>query len=294
MDIYTLQLNDYIIYMNKLNILLLSVIIIIFIIIYHRYFVKNYIEGFEHKKGLLLLYGESFREGNQGSRLRDTENSFHTQKIASDSHILFCKNIKNKYNIDMDILINTYDTKYESSLKSWYIDNNLTYMTNTELIGFKLVQNALDVIDKDKYNFILFTRIDIYIKPQFYNIFNPYWDKIYFISQNWTFCQKCGFLDNNEVNYPVVNPIIEFIPKTYYKVLTNINVDHDAWKKYIDTFNMSNNDMDFMVNTYHDTDSYKDFNPYYKMIGRPENNIWYDEGKVIDRTIFGTNKKITC
>jgi hypothetical protein len=247
-----------------------------------------------HKKGLLLLYGESFREGGQGSRQRDTKTSLQTQREASASHVELCNHIKNTYNIDMDILINTYDTKYENELKSWYQGYPLEYISNKELIGFQLVQDALNSIDKEKYDFVLFTRTDVFIKPRFLEIFNPEWNKIYFLSQSWTNDPGCGFIHNENILTPRVNPIIKMIPKSYFKVLHNINIDHDAWKHYKIHHGLNDNEMGFMCDDYHDADSYKDFNPYYKMIGRPENSTWHDQGKKINKSLFGTNTKIDC
>ena len=45
---------------------------------------------------------------------------------------------------------------------------------------------------------------------------------------------------------------------------------------------------DFMTDDYH-ADSYKDYNPYYKIISRPAKK-WYDKGKKINRTLFGSKK----
>ena len=49
-----------------------------------------------------------------------------------------------------------------------------------------------------------------------------------------------------------------------------------------------------MVNTYHDADSSKDYNPYYKMISREETQTWYDNDKIIDKTLFGSSIDIEC
>ena len=70
-------------------------------------------------KGLLLLYGECFRDGHHKSRVTDTETSYLPQKEASLSHNEFCNRMKQK-GVDMDILIHTYPTKYEKDLRSWY------------------------------------------------------------------------------------------------------------------------------------------------------------------------------
>jgi hypothetical protein len=204
----------------------------------------------------------------------------------------------------MDILINTYDTKYENELKSWYQDYNLKYMSNTELIGFKLVQDALDGIDINQYDFIFITRMDILIKPYFLDIFNPRWNKIYFSSQHWTkmyytkygsISSYCGFDENSKDNLtPYVNPTFEFIPKNYFKVLSKVDVNPWAWSEYKKTFDLKNDDMDFMIDTYHEANSQKDFNPLYKMVGRPESEEWFDKDKKIDRSLFGTNTELNC
>ena len=235
-------------------------------------------------KGLLMLTGEAFREGLQGQRKRDTVTSFQPQKMASESHVDFCNSIKEKYGIKMDIFINTYDTKYEKELKSWY--PNCKYKSVKELIGPKLVQNAVNEIDKD-YDFLLLGRIDIFIKPYFYYVFNPKWKTIYFFSQNHTLW-KCGRIGP----YPIVNTTFQFIPKSYFQVLANVSIDHSGWKHYHEAFHIPNSKMNFMVDTYHDADTYKDYNPYYRYVGRPESTVWHDRGKKINRSKFG--KTQTC
>jgi hypothetical protein len=235
-------------------------------------------------RGLLLITGEAFREGMQGSRTRDTDASFQPQKMASESHVDFCNYIKEKYGVKIDIFINTYDTKYEKELKSWY--PNCKYKSNKTLLGPKLVQNAVNEIDKD-YDFIFLLRPDIFIKPYFYSVFNPKWKTIHFFSQNYT-RWKCGMSGP----YPLVNSTFQFIPKKYIQVCTNIVFDHDAWQHYHEIFHIPQSKMDFMVNTYHDADSYKDYNPYYRYVGRPECTVWHDRGKTINRKLFGKNN--TC
>jgi len=162
--------------MNYILIILILIIIVIYFETYENF--EN--ENSEINRGLLILYGESFREGGQNSRERDCDNSYKTQKIASESHTDFCKFIKEKYNIYMDISITTYDTKYEKDLKSWY--NNLVYYKSyKELIGTKNISHsAINNNDSEKYSFMFITRMDIYIKKDYYPIFNPYWDKIYY------------------------------------------------------------------------------------------------------------------
>ena len=294
--------------MKKYHFSFIKTIFFILLILISSYFFikfflyKENIENEKQNRGLLLLFGEAFREGNS-TRTRDTEFGFSEQKLASDSHIEFCKHLKEKYGITMDVIINTYETKYENELRDWYKDYNLHYMKNKELIGFKLVQDACDTIDREKYDFVFITRMDILLKPYFLEIFDPMWDKVYFACQNYTLfngnfngtSSYCGFIEDKNTNiFPMVNPLLKFIPKKNFKILNNIYMDHDVWKHYIESNILENYDMNFIIDTYHDGDSNKDFNPLYKMVGRPENSVWHDEGKKIDRNLFGTKNNIVC
>jgi len=238
-------------------------------------------------KGLFIISGESFREGLQLERKRDTKHSFHTQKMASESHVDFCNYVKEKHGIQMDVFINTYDTKYEKQLKSWY-PNLWKYKSYKKLIGIKaLIQNAVKDIDKE-FDFIFITRMDIFIKPYFYSVFNPNWKTIHFMCQEFSKHACGGFVENS----PMINEIFQFFPKKYYYVFSDYSESINAWNDYHKKFHIPHSKMNFMVNTRHDGDSYKDYNPYYRYVGRPESTIWHDRGKKINPTLFG--KKRTC
>lgn len=242
-------------------------------------------------KGLLLLYGECFRDGHSTSRITDTVTSYLPQKDASLSHVVFCDTMKEK-GVDMDVMIYTYPTKYKKELRSWYtyptvyVEKKRYPYKNSEsaLYSFMRITKKID----RSYDFIVFTRLDILLKPSFYTLINPLWDKIYFFSQNWTPHANCGFYDGN---IPVVNPTIQFIPRKHFYMLDHVNVNHDGWKKYKE---LGIKDIEFMVEEYYDADSYLDYNPYYKMTNRPETHIHYDKGKKINRSLFNTTRKIKC
>ena len=46
------------------------------------------------------------------------------------------------------------------------------------------------------------------------------------------------------------------------------------------------NDLDTMINTYHDSDSAKDYNPLYYIVNRPENKIHHSEGVFFNKYAF--------
>ena len=245
-------------------------------------------ENFENKKGLLILYGESFRTGNRNTRIRDLEECIEPQKNASNTHNELIQYVKKRYNISMDVLINTYDTKYEKELKGYY--ENPTFYSHKELLGWdKICQTAIDKVDKSKYSFILFTRIDIFIKPEFNTLFNPSWDKIKFLSPMEDEI-LCGFRkDKNGIHYPYTNPIFVFYPEKYFYVLNNMNAGHDIWSHYMDEHHLTENDMDFMVDYQFDANTATVKNPYYKMTGREEGPIYMDENKKIKKQFIGKN-----
>lgn len=243
-------------------------IIILFFILFFIFYKKK--EGFE-QKCLIVLYGESFREGTQRTRLRDTDTSYKTQMMACDSHLKFIQMLKDKYNIDSDVSISTYTTKYENELKERYKHQKVFYKSEDNVIGvIEIANKGIQNIDITNYKFIIFTRNDILFKDEFINNFKEY-DKISYVSQEFTF-QDC-FKDGN----PMVNPIIMFVPHKYFSIINDINVDHTSWKNLNNNNGLSKNDLNFMLDTYHDADSYKDWNPYYKMVGRHENDIWVDK-----------------
>jgi hypothetical protein len=264
-------------------------IIFLFIILFIILIFINIKEPLEqNKKGLLVLYGESFRDGLQHDRTTSTEKGFIGQIEASDSHIKFMETIKNKYDYNMDISIFTYCTKYNEELKNKYKNFKIIFNCENEIIGWNNIAmkslNNYDLsnnFDVFTYDFILLTRIDICFKDEFINNFKINNEKVLFVSQQWSI-NKCY-----ENGNPLINPTIISIPKKHFNITKNISVYHDSWNLLNINYDLSNNDMGFMLNTYHDSDSYKDYNPYYYMVGREQNKNWHDKDKI--NNFYNTN-----
>jgi hypothetical protein len=262
----------------------LALLLILVTLFYH-------VENFEtKKKGILVLYGESFRSGNIGSRVRDCDECVETQKLASQSHVDFIHYVEQTHNLTLDVLIDTYDTQYEDSLKGYY--NQPAYYSHPELLGWDgISQHAVNQIDKNNYDFILMTRVDILIKPEFHTLFQPSWKKIMFLSpQEAVFDQfmVCGFSQTDHgFYYPQVNPTIMFFPPNYFYTLKQLNAGHYAWKHYMDTFQLTEKDMGFMVDYQFNTNSANVNNPYYKMVGRQESDIPINKEATIQQPLFG-------
>lgn len=227
-------------------------------------------------KGLLLLFGESFRWGGQHTRDRGRYVSYPAQIDASKSHKRWIDHTKQKYHADINVSINSYTTRFDDDLTSIYLLDLKKSIFYPEMIGQNgLIQRCIQHLKEDlkEYDFILYMRIDLYLKDTFFDIFDPTWDKIMFPSICFEPHHKCG-------PHPRVNDMMMFIPKKYFSHL-NVGLGHDSWYNLIERQSLTYEDLDTMLNTYHDSDSGKDFNPIYFIVNRPE-----ESNHLTTRSIF--------
>jgi len=238
-------------------------------------------------KGIILFLGESFRLGGQNNRNRGLNESYSEQIHASKSHINFINNLKNNKNSEIDLYINTYSTNFNNDLLDIYKNTEIKiYFNEGEPIGYhNLIHNSFKKLNIENYDFIFITRIDLFLKEDFINIFDPSWDKIYFPSICWT-------RDNGHKidNYPRVNDTMLFIPKKYFNYINYIDYSdgsgHSQWKNFIEKAKLSIDDLDTMIKTYHDSDSAKDFNPLYYIVNRPEYATCDSKDELFDKYNF--------
>lgn len=235
-------------------------------------------------KCLILIFGESFRMGSQLTRVKGTPESVNGQIDACDTHIKFIKYLESKYNLKVSVSLLTYKTNYNEILKDKYKNYLIKYESLDNLIGLNgLFHRAYSKLNLEYYDFILYFRIDLFLKDYFFNIFNPYWDTIRFATILWLQYQICGI-------HPTNNDMIIFIPKKYFIYLSKFDLTyHATWKYLIEKANLTINDLDTMINTFHDSDSEKDYNPLYYIVNRSQNQIWHDKGKIFDKYIFNKN-----
>ena len=233
-------------------------------------------------KLLLIIAGECFREGTQDSRLKDTDISVANQLKATESHLSFIEHLKNKYNIITDVQLISYVSEHENILIDKYNEYNLRYKFYDTYHKDRTQLVNSDKIDKieEEYDSILVIRPDMYLKQFFYDIFDPHINKIYYASVCW--------IDHYRVfDTPRVNDTMVFIPKKYFDLVyytIGIKTYHAAIKDYIDHSHQIGrplslcSDFDFFIRTPHDSDTYKDYNPLYCLVCRPENKKWASYG----------------
>ena len=232
--------------------------------------------------GLILFIGESFRLGNQGTRNIGSKESYSEQIKACESHIYFIKHIIQKFQLNsISVFISSYNTQFNNQLLSIYNNYLIGNIFYDNTIGLNnLFHKSLSKIEyTEKYDFILYIRIDLFLKEHFINVFNPFADIILFPTICWVLCNK-------HINHPRVNDTILFIPKKYYKYINNIIICHESWFELIHKTDLTYDDMGTMINTYHDSDSFKDYNPLYYIVNRKESNIFHSEGFVFNKYNF--------
>ena len=276
-----------------LYIILLFVIIILCIQIIHYYkFYPSMFEGFvesmkprdeSKKKGLICYYGGSFREGHSGNATQDTERGFDSQFYSTQSHIKLTSLMKQK-GYDIDTIINTYHSTFENDLSKWYNPYNILFDKLNKNIKStdgrdNLIRASIKNIKNmslDNYDFILFIRIDLFLKPDFYKVLNVNSNKIQFLAHNF-YQGHCGFTKEKD---PEVVDLILFVPKKYFYILDHkFKLDHNVWSYYKKKYSLRDHDMSFMTDLRFDSNSYLDYNPYYIISGRPENKIVHNYEK---------------
>jgi hypothetical protein len=232
-------------------------------------------------KSLLILFGESFRLGGQGNRNIGSEQSYEGQIKASQTHINFILNLQRK-NINMVVSINSYTTQYDNHLIDIYKDVLYDNIFYKNLIGQNaLIHNCINRINNiNDYYFILCMRIDLFLKDKFIEIFDPNDNRILFPSICFEPHHKVGI-------HPRINDMMMYLPKKYINFFKQnmFNLTHDTWFDLIEKYDFNYNQLDMMINTYHDSDSAKDYNPIYYIVNRPENSI-HNTKKIFDKYNF--------
>lgn len=226
------------------------------------------------KKILFVFLGESFRTGNQGTRIRGLPESINEQIHACTSHIELMSKCKYQFQLDTECVVITYKTKYDHLLQSIYNPylNKIRFLKDT--IGYEnLCQKSHSLFDAKQYNIVFYIRIDLILKDYFIKIYNPSYTKIVYPFVCWR-------RDYKQPNgHPRISDLMVSIPSNYLHVLKKrVNIlDHNSYS-YLLANNVPEHDISYFINTYHDSDSAKDYNPLYKIANRPETSTWDSQG----------------
>jgi len=216
---------------------------------------------------LLVITGESFRLGKQMTRDRsDSSDATNRQKLASYSHIRLINYMKSQLNTDTDVAIHSYtlNPTHDAMLLEWYKPYlvNHTFKTHTPPHENDFVMetnNKILNMDLNPYNFMLFTRLDFYIKKYFLSIFTKIDDSIRYGHRDYSY----GGICHNLI----------YVPKKHFRLLerdihTNIRCPHIDPNHLIN--NISDISIDYYIDTHHSLSTCDNWNPIYSQVGRAE------------------------
>jgi hypothetical protein len=154
-------------------------------------------------------------------------------------------------------------------------------------VGFNnLFHNSVKEIGCiDDYDFILVMRIDLCLEEVFMNMFDPRWTNIRFLCD-------VSYRHYKVSKHPLVNYMIVFIPKKYYKysnyILNGQRCDwHYMWGELVVLTDLTYDDLDMMVNAYYDSNTENEYNPYYYIVNRPRSRKWHSEGIIFNKYEYG-------
>jgi len=246
-------------------------------------------------KILIVLSGESFRDGGTG--VRSTGNSLNNnnqQILAIKSQIRLIEKIENQYNIKCDVFLNTYGSNgLENEIISLY-DKRLAGFNihHTKLSGeFEMIEDTLMRINELEnfrlYKNVLFIRADLYIKKEFIDIFRLDDNKVIysFVDSNPSFNLLCVSM-NMEIckNYSPINHLIALVPNKFFDLL----IDKKVWYWHYSASRLIgemgdedvSNYIDFYTDSVHWCNSSIEWNPFFVQAGRPNSNIYIQCGEL--------------
>ena len=238
------------------------------------------------KKLLLIIRGEGFRSGGRSSRKNGTEESYKAQEDACKTHMDLVRKIESK-GYTVEILLNTYHTKYDDKLREYY-GKNLRHANFHEKkfdSQYQMIKNCVESYEglHAHYDAIVITRLDIHLKQQLIDEYDPTVNTVQFLHLLPTEILRTlhGDLMVNEafVHFPhrffdklkaikdIPNPESEF-SEHLHNILQFIPLEYGT-------------EYSLLADTFHSADPSNGWNPYYTFVGRESVETWSDRDKKI-------------
>jgi hypothetical protein len=224
-------------------------------------------------KCLLVLDGESFRIGPQFTRVRSASlEGINRQKLASYSHLRLINFLKDKFNCDTDVLISSYkfNEPCDTMLIEWYkpfIIKCIYFdsLFQHEDIFHQVTNSIVQSFDLSQYTFVLFIRIDYYIKKYFLQRFTHIDDSVRYVHMDY--------------NGGGVAHTIIYLPKIYFHLL-NTPIENNFRAKWSGLNNIKDTvKTDLFINSYHSCATNLNWNPLYSNVCREESFFRENKGE---------------
>jgi hypothetical protein len=219
---------------------------------------------------MVIFIGESFRTGGQFSRVIGEATSVNDQIAAAITHKMFISYLEHKGH-KVTTSIGTYHTPYVNQLIDIYKPSYVNIYTDRIGIDALFYNSFAKINNLSHFDHVIFIRIDLFLKEEFFRRFTTP-DKITFLCNCWI------KLPLTPKRYPRVNDMMLFIPKQYFLYLNKIRICHECWEILCETTPLTSNDFAFLLDTLHDSNTEKDYNPIYRIVNRPESKIFHSRG----------------
>lgn len=261
------------------------------------------------KKALFVIVGGSFRSG--GGRwtggsintIMGRNDSYDEQKLATLSHLNYIDHL-NAQGYEVDVQIGTYETQYTKELLSWYktktskveakifdfVPNSAAFLEKPHgAPGYglpRMFQITMDGVNLASYEFLVFIRTDVIIKNM-----DLFISKLNVETKQLTLPFNLMDPYLSYEGYPWPSDMLMFVPKNLFDKInfSQIEIYHSVWKWLRQNTNLTDEDIGYMIDTMHDSDSANDWNPLYRLANRKASNNWPGVGRKYDpktRTAF--------
>ena len=239
------------------------------------------------KRFLVIIRGEGFRLGTSGERRNGVEDSYTEQEEACRKHMELVKKIESQ-GYTVDILLNTYHTKFDEKLKEIYGSNLKEAHFHKEKFENQAVQfrNTLEMFEKlnTQYDTILIMRLDMVFKQKLIDDYNPSVDTLQFLSLVWVF----GDIHRTPNNKTLVHDMFIHIPFKYYYRFKDVVYNYKTFDEHKNLhlfleYAPMNYGKEYTVlsKDFYDANTDHEKNPYYSIVGRKGVDTMYEKNRDI-------------
>jgi hypothetical protein len=261
------------------------------------------------KKALFVIVGGSFRSGGgrwtggSVNTILGRTDSYDEQKLATLTHLNYIDRL-NDQGYKIDIQVGTYKTQYTDELLSWYktktskleaklfdfVPNSATFLEKPSgAPGYglpRMFQITTEGVNLTSYEFLFFIRTDVIIKNM-----DLFVSKLNVETQQLILPFNLMDPYLSYEGYPWPSDMLMFVPKRLFNKInfSQIELYHSVWKWLIQNTSLTDEDIAYMIDTMHDSDSANDWNPLYRLANRKASTTWPGLGRKYDpktRTAF--------
>ena len=264
---------------------------------------------------LWIILGESYRTGGQGVRNAGNPDMIPEQRLAMKSHVDVFQWLLDVHGVRSEVLMGQYSTPFDNDTLAHYGEwvrrapgqefptthwsagmEGTQYFAPNSFWFNKHMQRVRNEWPGGllQYEFVAFLRADVLLRPYFKKAFNrtvtqflhdPDHAQMTMGSLLFTIYGLNHYqLPGRESAgwFPRVTDAYLFYPRRFLTV-PQFWADDTAWAEYQQRGPFQQQDFWLMLNTLHDTDSAKCWNPCYELIGRPRTDQWQDQNLVFTR-----------